>query len=84
MFSFFMIISVRVDEKTKQALAMLVIKTGKSKKKLLQESLELLVEKEQAEDVFSLTGGCWKRKETTEETITSVKNSFNKAFSRKK
>ena len=81
------IMSTRMDEAVIQHIGMLAKKLGTSKKAVLENAVRYYAEKIEAEqglDVLSETFGSWRRDESADETVHSIKEVMRKSQERHK
>lgn len=80
------IFSTRMDESTKDLIDRLSKSTNKSKKKIIEEAVKLLWEKNRKiskKNIFSKSFGAWKRDESVDETIRNAKGAFEDGMKRR-
>ena len=81
------IMSTRMDEAVIQRIGMLAKKLGTSKKAILENAIRHYAEKMEAEfnlDLLEHTCGCWRRDESTSETVRSIKETMRESQERHK
>ena len=79
------VLSVRVDEAALEALNRAARKLGLSKKRLVEEAIQLRLREEKrddATDVWSETCGAWRRRESAGRTVRNVRKAFTAAIER--
>ncbi len=79
------VFSARIDESTLALIEVLSRRTGKSKKKILEEAIrdyESKVGEEDRVDILEHTFGAWKRPEAAKETVEKVRSAFSRSFER--
>jgi predicted transcriptional regulator len=79
------ILSARIDEVIYRKINDLSQRMHTSKKAVIEKAIDLLGKSFQEEkeiDVFKETSGTWKRDETAEETVSQIRNEFNRSMNR--
>jgi hypothetical protein len=79
------ILSARVDESAIDELERTAHQLGISKKQFLEEAIRLRArqaEREGVEDVWSVTLGAWKRRESVKASVRAARKAFNDSFRR--
>ena len=79
------IVSARIDESAVYLLDTLSSKLHVSKKKILEEAIRSFAQKvqqEQRTDIFSETCGAWKRVETSDYTVKTIRKKFQDSMER--
>ena len=81
------IMSTRMDEAVIRHIGMLAEKLGTSKKAVLENAVRCYAEKIEAEqgfDVLKHTFAAWKRDESADETVRTIKDAMRKSQERYK
>jgi len=81
------IMSTRMDEAVIQRIGMLAKKLGTSKKAILENAIRHYAEKMETDfnmDILEQTCGCWRREESTPETVRSIKEAMRNSQERYK
>ena len=81
------IMSTRMDERVIRKIGMLAQKLGTSKKAVLENAIQSYAEKiasEKEMDFLAQTFGSWKRRESIENTIDTIKKTMRKSQERYK
>jgi hypothetical protein len=79
------VLSARVDESAIDELERTAHQLGISKKQFLEEAIRLRArqaEREGVKDVWSVTLGAWKRRESAKTTVRAARKAFNDSFRR--
>jgi len=79
------ILSARVDEMILNKISFLAQKLHVSKKKVIEEAVQLYAQKMEAAgdmNVFVQTSGAWKRKGPIGQTVAHAKSAFRKSVER--
>ena len=78
-------ISARIDELSYHRLNQIARLLKTSKKKILENAIAHYAQKVESDkkvDIFDQTFGCWKRDESPQQTIQSIRDSMNKSLRR--
>jgi hypothetical protein len=79
------IFSARLDESALSEMDRVVHQQRMTKKKFLEQAIHLMAETlsgPDEKDVWEITRGAWKRKESAAETVRQIKTAFRKAYQR--
>ena len=79
------IFSARIDDSVLLLLDALSKKLKKSKKRIIEEALDLYARDlsgEKGIDIIAETSGCWNRDETPGETVARTRKAFSNNFKR--